>query len=160
MKRAPKIGLLVVVLGLTNVRAVPAGESGVFALLGTWSVDVARLQQPDPPRSVTITWAEAGEGRYRMTVVIEAPDGSKTTAEGVFTPDGSASKAVGSLDVDIASMTMPNSHTLVMGAGFAGHPASSRVFTLADDGKHMIETVIRHLPDGTPYSRVFHWTRQ
>jgi hypothetical protein len=41
-----------------------------------------------------------------------------------------------------------------------GHPASSRVYTLSDDGSRMIETAIRHLPDGTPYMRVFTWIRQ
>jgi hypothetical protein len=47
-----------------------------------------------------------------------------------------------------------------MGAGLGGHPTSSRVFSLSDDGRHMIETIIRHLPDGTPYTRVNTWSRR
>jgi len=62
--------------------------------------------------------------------------------------------------VDVVSMVMPNSRTLVMGGGFGGHPASSRVWTLSDDGKQMIEIAIRHLPDGTPYVRRFYWRRK
>ena len=50
------------------------------------------------------------------------------------------------------------SRILVMGAGMAGNPTSSRVFSLSDDGKHMIETIIRHQPDGTPYMRVNTWS--
>jgi hypothetical protein len=130
------------------------------ALLGTWVVDVAKIQQPNPPSSVTLTLAEAGEGMYHMTVTIEAPDGAKQTAEGTFKPDGSANRVAGSQDLDVASMTMPTRRMMVMGAGFAGHPSSTRVWVLSDDGKHMIETAIRHLPDGTPYQRVFTWTRK
>jgi hypothetical protein len=42
-----------------------------------------------------------------------------------------------------------------------GHePVSSRVWTLADNGKEMVESAIRHLPDGAPYVRKFHWMRK
>jgi hypothetical protein len=138
-----------------------AAAADKHELLGAWSVDVAKLQQPEPkPRNVTITLTEAGAGRYRMEVDITAPDGTVSHAEGTFTPDGTPARGQGSLDVDIVSMTMPSRKILVMGAGMAGHPASSRVFSLSDDGTHMIETIIRHQPDGTPYTRVNTWTRK
>jgi hypothetical protein len=130
------------------------------SLLGTWSVDVAKIQQPDKPKSVTLTLAEAGPDSYHMVVTIEAADGSKSTAEGTFKPDGSANRVDGSQDIDVASATMPSKRMLVMGTGFSGHPASTHVWTLSDDGTHMIEIAIRHLPDGTPYQRVFTWTRK
>lgn len=138
----------------------PAFASDKHSLLGTWSVDVSKIQQPDPPKSVTIKLAEAGDTRYKMTVIIEGADGSRSQAEGTFTPDGTAYRAEGSLDVDVVSMTTPSKNILVMGAGMDGHPASSRVFSLSDDGVHMIETIIRHLPDGTPYTRVNTWSRK
>jgi hypothetical protein len=138
--------------------AVAGGEK--HALLGTWSVDVAKIQQPNPPKSVTLTLEEAGEGMYHITVTIEAPDGSKQKSEGTFRPDGSANRVADSQDVDVASMTMPTRRMLVMGGGFGGHPTTTRVWVLSDDGTHMIETAIRHLPDGTPYQRVITWTRQ
>jgi len=137
-----------------------AWASDKHELLGTWSVDVSKLAQPSPPRSVTLTLAEAGGGAFRMTVDIVDADGNTSHAEGTSLPDGSATKVVGSLDVDVVSITMPSNRILVMGAGMAGHPSSSRVFSLADDGKHMIETVIRHREDGTPYTLVNTWTRQ
>jgi hypothetical protein len=62
--------------------------------------------------------------------------------------------------VEVVTISMPNSRTLVMGGGFQGHPSSSRVWTLADDGKQMIEIAIRHLPDGTPYARKAYWKRK
>src|SRR6185295_9879646 len=127
-----------------------AGEQHL--LLGTWSVDVSRLKVPEPPRSVTITLAKADAGAYRMTVDIVNSDGTKSHGESKFMPDGTAAQADGSADVDVVSMTMPSERILVMGAGFRGNPSSTRVWSLSDDGKHMIETVIRHAADGTPYT--------
>jgi len=148
-------------LSLGSAVAAPAADGQKHKLLGTWSVDVSKLQQPDPkPRSVTISLTEAGEGSYRMQVIIEDADGTKSEAGGTFKPDGTAVGGEGSLDVDVVSMTMPSDRILVMGAGMAGNPASTRVFSLSDDGKHMIETIIRHQPDGTPYTRVNTWTRK
>jgi hypothetical protein len=95
-----------------------------------------------------------------MSVEIVRSDGVKSHAEGTFKADGTASRVLGSPDLDVASMTMPTERILVMGAGYAGHPASSRIWALADDGKHMVETVLRHLPDGTPYTRTFTWIRK
>jgi hypothetical protein len=150
----------IAILIASLVASTPAFSGDKHLLLGAWSVDVSKLQQPDPPRSVTIVLAEAGGGVYKMSVDIVSKNGEKSHAEGIFKPDGSASAAQGSLDVDVVSMTMPSKRILVMGAGMAGHPASSRVFSLADDDTHMVETVIRHLPDGTPYTRTNTWTRQ
>jgi hypothetical protein len=107
-----------------------------------------------------MTLAEADAGTFKMSIDIETPDGKIMHAESAFKPDGSAVRVQGSMDVDVVSMTMPNSRTLVMGGGFNGHPASSRVWTLADDGKEMVEIAIRHLPDGTPYMRKFYWKRK
>lgn len=128
-------------------------------LLGKWMVDIEKVQSPNPPKSVTLTLDDAGDGAYHISVVIEMPDGKSSTAAGTFKPDGSAVRVTGSEDVDLVSMTMPSRRMLVMGGAFGGHPASTRVWSLSDDGEHMIETAIRHLPDGTPYQRVVSWTR-
>jgi hypothetical protein len=154
--RIVSLGLLLASL----VASAPAFSGDKHMLLGTWSVDVSKMQQPDPPKSVTLVLAESGEGSYKMSVDIVRSDGAKSHAEGTFKSDGTASPAVGSPDLDIASMTMPSKRILVMAAGYSGKPSSSRVWSLADDDKHMIETVLRHLPDGTPYTRTFTWIRQ
>lgn len=129
-------------------------------LAGTWVVDVSRIEQPNPPKSVTLTLVERDAGTFEMSIDIETSDGQIIHAGGPFKPDGSSVRVQGSMDVDVVSMTMPNSRTLVMGGGFGGKPASSRVWTLADDGQEMVEIAIRHLPDGTPYVRKFHWKRK
>jgi hypothetical protein len=78
----------------------------------------------------------------------------------MFKPDGTPATARGSSDVDVVSMTMPSRRILVMGAGMAGNPSNTRVFSLSDEGKQMIETIVGHGPDGTPYTRVNTWNRK
>ncbi len=124
-----------------------ASAADKHLLIGTWSVDASKLTMPNPPRRVTIALVEVGGGKYKMSVDI-------------VDHGGKASPASGSLDVDVVSMTMPSRKILVMGAAIAGHPSTTRVFSLSDDGKHMIETVVGHRPDGTPTTRVDIWNRQ
>jgi hypothetical protein len=138
----------------------PAFSGEKHLLLGTWGVEVSKLTMPQAPRSVTIALAEAGDGNFKMSVDIVSPDGTKSHAEGIFKPDGTPAAARGSLDVDIVSMTMPSQRILVMGAGMAGNPSNTRVFSLSDDGKQMIETIVSHGTDGTPHTRVNTWNRK
>ena len=150
---------IALVIALLSSAAAFAAER--HKLTGTWTVDMSRFDQPNKPKSVTLTLTPAGAGDYNIAVDIESPDGQVTHAGSKFTPDGTAVKVQGdSQDVDIAAMSMPNSRTLVMAGGFQGHPSSSRVWTLSDDGKEMIEIAIRHLPDGTPYERKVYWKRK
>ena len=157
-RRGLSIALFTVVLA----SSVTASGAEPHKLIGTWMVDLSRVDQPNPPKSVTLTLVAADAGAYKMTVDIEAPDGQvmHAEAESALKPDGTAVRVKGSQDVDVVTFSMPNSRTLVMGGGFQGHPSSSRVWTLADDGKEMIEIAIRHLPDGTPYLRKFYWKRK
>jgi hypothetical protein len=155
-----RLGSLMALAVTALVSSAVAFAAKPHELAGTWVVDVSQIEQPNPPKSVTMTLAEADAGTFMRTIDIEAPDGQIMHAGGVFKPDGSAVRVQGSMDVDVVSMTMPNSRTLVMGGGFGGKPASSRVWTLADDGEGMVEVAIRHLPDGTPYVRRFHWRRK
>jgi hypothetical protein len=155
-----RLGAAIALAVSALVASAVAFAAKPHALAGTWVVDVSRIEQPNPPKSVTMTLAEADGGTFEMSIAIETPDGQIMHAGGVFKPDGTAVRVQGSMDVDVVSMTMPNSRTLVMGGGFGGKPTSSRVWTLADDGKEMVEIAIRHLPDGTPYVRKFHWKRK
>jgi hypothetical protein len=128
-----------------------------FKLLGTWEIEASSLTMPNAPQHVTITFSDVGANQYKMSVDIVDHEGKPSHGEGVFTPNGDLFPASGSLDVDIVSMTMPSAKILVMGAGIAGQPSSTRVFSLSDDGKHMIETVVRHGDKGHPITRVDIW---
>jgi hypothetical protein len=84
----------------------------------------------------------------------------KTHAESTFTPDGTPSRVVGSLDVDIISMTMPDDRVFVMGAGMAGNPSNTRVFVVSQDGKRMSETIASHGQGNVPVTRINRWVRK
>lgn len=144
---------------LLQISAAPAFAEQRSLLVGTWAIDVTKLAMPDPPKSVAMMLAYGGGGKYSMIVNIVDHDGSKRYGLSTFKPDGSPFPAYGNADYDIVSITMPSRGILVMGGAFRGHPANSRVFSLADDGKQMIETVVWHSPDGTPHTRVDIWTR-
>src|SRR5262245_12944805 len=110
------------VIALLSAATASAAEP--HKLIGTWSVDMSRFDQPDKPKSVTLTLKAADAGAYNISVDIEAPDGQVMHSEGKFVPDGKAVPAQGSQDVDVVAMSMPNSRTLVMGGAFQGHPAT------------------------------------
>jgi hypothetical protein len=141
------------------ISIVPAFADQVHLLLGTWVVDVSKLTMPNPPQRVTIVLADVGGGQYKMSVEILDHDGAKRNGTTTFKPDGAAYPAVGNADYDLVSITMPSRRVLVMGGGFQGHPANTRIFSLSDDGSHMIETVVSHTPDGMPHTRVDFWMR-
>ena len=93
-----------------------AGEKHL--LLGTWKVDVSKLDTPDPPASVTMVLAEAGSGSFAMTIDIVTRDGKTIHTGGNFKPDGSLNAVTGSDELDVAIFAMPNRRSLVMGADF------------------------------------------
>jgi hypothetical protein len=148
-------------LGLALLSVAPvtfAADAQRF--LGSWQVDVSKLPVPDPPASVTITWADAGSGKLKMSVDIVDRRGMKSHAEATVALDGSPSRAVGSLDVDVVSVTVPSDRVLIMGAGMAGNPSNTRVFTISDDGRRMSETIISHGAGNIPATRVNAWAKQ
>jgi hypothetical protein len=152
---------LLLALALATLLVAPtAFAADAHRFFGSWQVDVSKLPVPEPPASVTITWADAGSGKLKMNVDIVDRRGVKSHAEATITLDGSPSRAVGSLDVDVVSMTMPSDRVLIMGAGMAGNPSNTRVFTISDDGKRMSETIISHGAGNFPVTRVNAWTKQ
>jgi hypothetical protein len=151
----------ILVTALSFVGTDPALAAEKHLLVGTWVVDVSRLNQPDPPASVTMTLTEAGGGDYIMTFDIVAQDGSKLRLGGErATPGGGPVAIQNGGDVDIVTFTMPNRRTLVMGAGLAGRPSHTRVWTLTDDGKEMTETIVGHIDGKTPHIRTNYWRRK
>jgi hypothetical protein len=148
-------GLLILLLS-----TAPSFADQAHLLTGTWTVDLSKLTIPNPPKSVTIVLSVVDGGQYKMSVDIVDGDGGKRHGAGTFKADGTPSPAVGNADYDVVSMTMPSRGILVMGGGLQGHPSNTRVFSLSDDGKHMIETVVGHGPDGTPTTKVNVWNRQ
>jgi hypothetical protein len=140
---------------------MPAFAGEKHQLLGTWTVDVSKLDQADPPVSVTMVFAEGGGGRYSLSFDIVTRDGQHIHTGGVpFMPDGSLASVPDSYELDLVTSATPNLRTLVLGGARQGVPAHTRVWTLSDDGKSMIETIVGHIDGKTPHIRTAIWTRR
>ena len=84
-------------LSFALVIVAPAAlAADAHRFFGSWRVDVSKLPVPEPPASVTITWAAAGGGRLKMNVDIVDRRGAKSHAEATVALDGSPARAVGS----------------------------------------------------------------
>ena len=129
-------------------------------MLGTWAVDISRLPMPPEarPKSVTIAFRDAGEEKWTIDVNIINADLSKIHAYGTYALDGTAAPGQGStIEADTGAIRMPAPNVLVLGLGKGGMPASTRIYTVAADGKTMIETAVSH--NGVPIIRTNYFTR-
>jgi DNA-binding CsgD family transcriptional regulator len=118
----------------------PVAES---PLAGRWSLDVARLPEDQRPVSVTITFEPVAGGRWHTLVIIKTGDGAMHKAESTAALDGVAVPVGGSMaEIDSVSLRQPEADTLVMTLGKAGKRVSTRVYTVAKDGKSMTETIV------------------
>ena len=140
----------------TAARSVPASP-----LLGSWAVDVTRLPIPPEarPKRVTFTFRHAGGGKWRTNVDIIGNDGSESHASSTYTPDGTSVPVEGSPEADIAAVRLPAPDVMVLALGKGGIPASTRVYTVAADGRNMTETAVYFGEDGKPIMRTNYFTR-
>jgi hypothetical protein len=151
-----KTVVAVLLTAATFSQSLWASEPGTGApLFGTWAVDTSRLPMaPEArPRSVTITFSSAGEDRLRTRVEVVDPAGARLLADGVTPLDGTPTRLESNFEADLSATTMPTKSVLVMQLGKDGTPASTRIFAVDADGRHMVETVTFFGPDGKPVFR-------
>lgn len=148
------------ILVLLSIAALPAQAGEKHLLLGTWSVDVSKLEPANRPTSVTLQFLEASNDSYLLSVDIVAANGRPVHGGStIFKPDGTVIAIPNSPEADVATFSMPNRKTLVMAGSLGGHPSHTRIWTLADDGKSMTETIVGHIDGKTPHIRTATWTR-
>jgi hypothetical protein len=111
------------------------------------------------PKRVTITFGDAGSNRLSMDVVIVYADGAEVHSKGTASLDGTPVAVEGSPEADAAAMKRPEPHVLVLGLSKGGAPASTRVYTVAPDGKTMTETMSALGSDGRPTLRTNYFRR-
>lgn len=142
----------------TPARAASPTDS---PLIGSWAVDTSRLPMaPEArPKSVTLTFGDAGDGRWETKVDIVDANGEKRHAEGISPLDGTPRPVKVNFEADVAATTMPVPDVLVMQLAKGGTPASTRIYTVASDGKSMTETAAYFGKDGQPIMRTNHFTR-
>jgi hypothetical protein len=155
-----RVMLSAIVLGFL-ANAASADEGAIAAWTGKWAADVARLPIPAEarPRSVTITFMEAADGRLATRVEVVSPDHTVMYAESVAELNGTPVAAKGNLEADTVAVAMPAPGVLIMQLSLGGVPGSTRIYTLSDDRKSMVETAANFGADGRPFMRTNYFTR-
>ena len=139
---------LALALAAGTTTAVPEAAETAQArqsapLAGRWSLDVARLPENERPVAVTITFTPQADGRWHTLVWIENRDGAKIKAESTAATDGVAVPVGGSMaEIDSVALRQPEEDTLVMTLAKGGARVSTRVYTVAKDGRSMTETIV------------------
>lgn len=124
-------------------QAVEAGVTGPSSLAGRWALDVQRIPANERPQRVIISFRMSPERKWTSVVEIVGPDGSASRAESTAAVDGVPVPIMGNMGfIDTVALRQPAPGTLVMTLGKAGVPVSTRVYTLAKDGKTMTETIV------------------
>lgn len=130
-------------------------------LIGSWAVDVSRLPMAleARPRRVTITFGDAGAGKWSTEVDIVGADGSENRSTGIATLDGKPSSVTGNGEADTAAFEMPSPTVLIMALSKGGVPGSTRVYTVADGGESLVETAVYFGDHGAPIVRTHYFAR-
>ncbi len=112
-------------------------------LVGTWSLDVARIPEAERPQRVTMTFRHTAEGKWTTLVEVVAADGTATHGESTAAADGVPVPVSGNMGfLDTVALRQPAPNTLVMTLGKNGAPLSTRIYAVSKDRKSMTETIV------------------
>ncbi|MCR2834217.1 helix-turn-helix transcriptional regulator [Parerythrobacter lacustris] len=112
-------------------------------LVGRWALDVDRIPANERPQAVTIAFVLAPDRQWSTHVEMTGADGVMRYANSVAAANGVPVAVSGTMDfIDTVSLRQPEANTLVMTLGRGGAPISTRVYTVAADGRSMTETII------------------
>jgi len=137
-----------------------AAESSPF--LGLWELDLTRM--PDsygpPPKRVTFSFRDVGDGQWRTEIDITAPDGSVRHSAIQYRRDGKMVPGEGDTgEADSAAFGAPAPNVLVMGLAKNRMLGAVRVYTISADGREMTESATNVDDKGAPFVRNFHFRR-
>lgn len=149
--------IFVALLAAAALHAAPthADPSAGSPLTGHWTLDVASLPMPPEmrPKSVSLDFGEAPDGKWTTRVEIVEGSGNKMHGESTLALDGTPGRASGNYWVDVVAAKMPAPNVLVMQFVYQGIPRSTRVYSVSPDGKVLTETEAYSKDDGTPVLR-------
>lgn len=150
--------LTAVVLQIAPAFAKPPSVS---PLVGRWAIDVAKLPMPPEarPKSVTLDFQEAGDGKWSTQVEILDRNGGRMHAEATLPLDGTPGKVNGNYWADVSAMKMPAPNVLVMQLVDHGNPSSTRIYSVSGDGNALTETKAFFSKEGSPILQTNLFTR-
>ena len=144
---------------LASARPAPRQAPG---FLGKWALDVTRMPVTygTPPKSVTYSFLDIGNGVWQTDIDIVMPDASVRHMEVRYRRDGQAVKGDGDkLEGDSAAVNSPAPNVMVMSLAKEKSLESVRVYAVSADGKEMIESAADVDDKGVPFVRNFRFTR-
>ena len=152
---------ILLIAGVIQGAPTLARSSTASPLLGSWAVDVSRLPIPPAarPKSVTFTFSDAGGDKWATHVDIVDASGVASHATSIAALDGTPAPIKDSIEADTVALKLPAPNVLVMDLVKGGTPASTRVYTVAADGKTLTETVAYAGGNGLPMMRTNYFTR-
>jgi hypothetical protein len=158
MKRT-RLALLIIAL-LSAVGALAGAPAG-SPLVGRWVLEVDKLTMPPEarPKSVTLEFSEAADGKWTSHVQIVDRAGHELHSQSTLSLDGTPGMSSGTYWVDVCAATMPASDVLVMQFAYQGVPASTRVYSVDKGGRTLTETEAFFKKDGTPVLRIAYFSR-
>ena len=141
-----------VLIAASALASASAQASPASPLIGSWAIDVEHSDIPPGarPKSVVITYSDAGSGNWRTNVDIVGADGSKISAAGTHPLDGTAAPSSGYANVDTVAARLPTPNVMVMAFYKEGMPRTTRTYTVDADGKTMTETIVWLNINGKP----------
>ncbi|MBN6103544.1 hypothetical protein JR064_15350 [Xanthomonas sp. CFBP 8703] len=136
-------------------------QSPKSPLLGKWVLDVESVQAPLEmrPKSVTMTYSEAGDGKWRTDTDVVGREGNKIHATATYPLNGTAAPSKGYPTVDTTAVALPTPNVMVAAFYLKGMPRTTRTYTVAADGKTMLETVVWLNINGKPEITTNHFNR-
>jgi hypothetical protein len=142
--------------------ATPAPE-----WLGTWELDATRSQRPPnadagqpAPKSVTITFKDAGGGKVAFQQVAVGADGKKMETSGGFSTDGSPALIVGSPAFDRITVSYSDAHTESASFFKGGKLVQKFTTVLSADGRHRTQTVETTDKEGKSIKSTVYWDKK
>lgn len=145
-----------------SVSAQPVAGDLASPLLGSWALDISQMPVPAEarPKAVTITFSDAGAGKWATRVIIVGNDAIERDTTSAYERNGSAVPIEGDqLEADTVAVATPTPKIMVMAMAKDRHPASTRVYTVSDDGNIMVEEAVTYNDSGMPVIRTNRFSR-
>jgi hypothetical protein len=145
--------LVVLSAAAAAAAATPAlAAPPVAPLLGSWALDLMRSEIPPEarPRSVTITYADVGAGKWNTTVNIVGSNGHKIDATATYMLDGTSAPGTGYPNIDMVAVKVPSPNVMVAAFYKEGMPRSTRTYIVSADGRTMSENIVWLNLNGKP----------
>jgi hypothetical protein len=154
--------LAVACLGLASATLARPASNARSPFLGTWALDVADMPVTygKPPKSVTYTFVDVGQGRWETRIKIVDQDGSVRDVSVRYLRDGQANAGKGYKgEGDQAAVNSPAPNVLVMSLAKDKGLESVRVYAVSANGQNLTESAADVDDEGVPFVRNFHYKR-